>query len=204
MSPTSASNGVLLIDGLPVEDQAATPSAAGIDPDWAEVPVSTFSQLMVMSTLGSVISYSDEKEGRLIQDVFPKRGQELRQENSGCVLHELHTEDGFLAYPPHFLSLLCIRADHDKVAATVACSVRRVLPLLTDELVSVLYQQRFRIAYSSSFTGGRRAKSGAVRCLSCLALPQIPTSSSTFTAWKVWIPARKTLLMPCVTSSSPT
>lgn len=151
-------DGVLLIDGLPVEDQAATPSAGGIDPDWAEVPVSTFSQLMVMSTLGSVISYSDEKEGRLIQDVFPKRGQERRQENSGCVLLELHTEDGFLAYPPHFLSLLCIRADHDKVAATVACSVRRVLPLLTDELVSVLYQQRFRIAYSSSFTGGQESE----------------------------------------------
>lgn len=147
-------DGTLIIDGLPVESEAPTPCRARAEPHWSQVPVATFTQLMAMTLLGPVVSYHDEKEGRLVQDVFPKPGQEDRQENSGSVLLELHTEDGFLEHPPHYLSLLCMRSDHDSVAATLACGIRRVLPALNQPALRILRQERFQVAFSSSFTGG--------------------------------------------------
>lgn len=147
-------DGALVIDGLPVESGVPTPAGDAADPPWSLVPVTTFAQMMVMSVLGPVVAYRDEKEGRLVQDVFPRAGQEGRQENSGSVLLELHTEDGFLDLPPHFLSLICIRGDHDRVAATLACGIRRVLPLIPEDVAEVLRGERFRIAFSSSFAGG--------------------------------------------------
>ncbi|MDT0329877.1 TauD/TfdA family dioxygenase [Nocardiopsis sp. DSM 44743] len=148
-------DGALVIDGIPVETNVPTPAGDGPDPHWSLVPVTTFAQMMVMSVLGSVIGYRDEKEGRLVQDVFPRVGQERRQENSGSVLLELHTEDGFLDRPPHYLSLICVRGDHDAVAATLACGIRRVLPSIPADVVAVLRRDRFQIAFSTSFTGGR-------------------------------------------------
>lgn len=145
--------GVLLIGGLNIETTVPTPCGRKDDPRWSEVPISTLSQVMIMSATGAVISYHDEKGGRLVQDVYPKSGQECRQENSGSVLLELHTEDGFLATPPDFLSLLCLRSDHDQQAATVACGIRQVLPSLSDEQLRLLYEPRFAILFSSSFTG---------------------------------------------------
>ncbi|MET9176683.1 TauD/TfdA family dioxygenase [Kitasatospora aureofaciens] len=143
--------GCLLLTGLPVGELPATPVRTEDEPVWSEVPVATIGQLMVMSVLGRSISYSDEKSGRLVQDVCPKRGAEQRQENSGSVLLELHTEDGFHPNPPHFLSLICLRADHDEVAATVSGGIGDALPLLDAETVEVLRQPEFRIRFSSSF-----------------------------------------------------
>jgi L-asparagine oxygenase len=113
--------------------------------------VATLSQLMVMSVLGRSISYSDEKHGRLVQDVCPRKGAESRQENSGSVRLALHTEDGFHPAPPHFVSLLCLRGDHDVAAAVVTCGIGDVLLSLDAESIAVLRRPEFRIRFSTSF-----------------------------------------------------
>ncbi|MEU6440133.1 TauD/TfdA family dioxygenase [Streptomyces sp. NPDC047046] len=143
--------GALLLTGLPVGPLPPTPDVVEKEPSWTEVPVATLSQLMVMSVLGRSLSYSDEKSGRLVQDVCPKRGAAERQENSGSVLLELHTEDGFHPHPPHFLSLICLRGDEDGRAATVTAGIRDVLPLLDAETVRVLREAEFRTRFSTSF-----------------------------------------------------
>ncbi|MGP4001357.1 TauD/TfdA family dioxygenase [Streptomyces sp. 8N706] len=144
-------SGCLLLTGLPVSPLPATPDPAENEPPWSELPVATLSQLMVMSVLGRSISYTDEKCGHLVQDVCPKKGAENRQENSGSVLLELHTEDGFHPNPPHFLSLLCLRGDHDGVAATVTGGIGDVLPSLDAETVAALRRPEFRTRFSTSF-----------------------------------------------------
>ncbi|MFB7295528.1 TauD/TfdA family dioxygenase [Streptomyces rubiginosohelvolus] len=143
--------GCLLLTGLPVGTLPPTPDRSEDEPHWSRVPMATIAQLMVMSVLGRSISYSDEKSGRLVQDVCPKRGAERRQENSGSVLLELHTEDGFHPNPPHFLSLICLRADHEETAATVTGGIGDVLPLLDTETVEALRRPEFRTGFSSSF-----------------------------------------------------
>ncbi|MEU6589473.1 TauD/TfdA family dioxygenase [Streptomyces sp. NPDC046881] len=144
-------SGSLLLSGLPVGTLPPTPDVVEKEPAWTEVPVATLSQLMVMSVLGRSFSYSDEKSGHLVQDVCPKRGAEERQENSGSVLLELHTEDGFHPNPPHFLSLICLREDHDRVAATVTSGILDILPHLDPDTVAALRRPEFRTRFSTSF-----------------------------------------------------
>lgn len=148
-----AEDGAILIEGLPVDDVAVTPRGPADEPEWTALPVASLVQLAVMSMLGAPISYAQEKAGKLIQDVYPKAGAERSQENSGSVLLELHTEDGFLMTPPDYLSLLCLRSDHELRAATVACGIRRVLHELPAAVQAVLRQPRFKISFSSSFVG---------------------------------------------------
>ncbi|MFD8261982.1 TauD/TfdA family dioxygenase [Streptomyces griseoluteus] len=150
--------GCLLLTGLPVGTLPPTPDDVDKEPVWTDVPVATMSQLMVMSVLGRSFSYSDEKSGNLVQDVCPKKGAEERQENSGSVLLELHTEDGFHPSPPHFLSLICLREDYDRVAATVTSGILDVLPHLDADTVGVLRRPEFRTRFSTSFVRNESAQ----------------------------------------------
>ena len=105
-----SADGVLLIRGLPVDDPLPpTPPDGSFRQPWRTLPISTITQLMMLSVLGDVISYADEKGGCLIQDICPVPGAETRQENIGSCLLELHTEDGFHPNKPHFLSLFGLR-----------------------------------------------------------------------------------------------
>ena len=147
-------DGIMLLRGMPVDSPLPpTPRSGAFTGSWRELSQSTMSQLMVMSVLGDVISYADEKDGRLVQDICPVPGAEHRQENTGSSLLELHTEDGFHPNKPDFLSLLALRSDHADEAMTVACGIRTVLPQLTPDVVEVLRQPWFRIRLATSFVG---------------------------------------------------
>lgn len=145
--------GTLLLRGLPVDPLPPTP-ADGRSGEWWTLPLTTLAQLAVMSVLGDVVSYADEKSGRLVQDVCPVPGAESRRENTGSVLLELHTEDGFHPHKPALLSLYCLRDDHDRTAATVTASALAVLDTLPPEVLEVLHSPRFRIRFASSFGAG--------------------------------------------------
>jgi L-asparagine oxygenase len=154
---SSSEAGILLLRGLPVDAPLpATPTTGAYDGPWGRLAVSTIGQLMVMSALGDVIAYEDEKAGRLVQDICPVPGAEQRQENTGSCLLELHTEDGFHPAKPHFLSLFCLRSDHEHRALTVAGGVRAVLPLLDVRVLQLLREPLYRIKLASSFVGAER------------------------------------------------
>lgn len=149
-----SADGMLLIRGVPVDEELPpTPADGAFQAPWHTMPVSTISQLMLLSVLGDVISYADEKGGSLIQDVCPVAGAEQAQENTGSCLLELHTEDGFHPNKPHFVSLLGLRSDHEQRAATVAAGIRRAYPNLSAEHAAILREPQFRIRLASSFTG---------------------------------------------------
>ncbi|GGK91084.1 TauD/TfdA family dioxygenase [Mangrovihabitans endophyticus] len=151
----ASTSGILLVRGLPVDDPLPhTPPQGAHQGPWRELFVTSAVQLAVMSMLGDVISYADEKRGRLIQDVCPVAGAEQRQENSGSSLLELHTEDGFHPHRPDFLSLYCLRADPAGQAFTIFTSARRVLPALPERHREALRRPCFRVRLSSSFAAG--------------------------------------------------
>jgi L-asparagine oxygenase len=150
----SSRDGVMVVRGMPVDNVLPeTPNGGNFGGSWRDLPVSTLGQLMVMSVLGDVISYADEKDGRLIQDVCPVPGAEFRQENTGSSLLELHTEDGFHPTMPHFISLLGLRSDHDRSAVTVGSGIRAALPLLSAGTIDALRRPDFRMRLASSFVG---------------------------------------------------
>ncbi|WP_239542910.1 TauD/TfdA family dioxygenase [Micromonospora terminaliae] len=149
-------DGVLLLRNVPIDDVLPpTPEQGNYDGDWQRLEVATMTQLAVMNILGDVISYADEKAGRIIQDVAPVLGAEKRQENTGSCFLELHTEDGFHPQRPRFISLLALRPDHERVALTLASGIRRALAGLDGGTREVLTQPIYRIRLASSFVGDR-------------------------------------------------
>ncbi|RIV40327.1 TauD/TfdA family dioxygenase [Micromonospora radicis] len=148
---TGSSSGGLLVRNVPVDERLPATPADGYLPDWRTVGIATAAQLMVMSHLGDVIGYADEKHGRVVQDVAPIAGAENYQENSGSAYLELHTENGFHPHKPDFLSLLCLRPDHDRTGRTLTGTVQRVHSRLSESCVRTLRQPLFRIQFSSSF-----------------------------------------------------
>jgi L-asparagine oxygenase len=143
--------GTLLIQGLPVDpNPPATPLSEEPTPV-SDLPVASAVQLLVMCLLGEPIAYRDEKNGEMIQSVHPVAGREERQENTGSVFLEFHTEDGFHPFRPDFLSLVCIRQDHDKMARTASASIRRALPHLPHAVIDLLRRPEYRTKLASSF-----------------------------------------------------
>lgn len=146
--------GGLLVRGLPVDAELPPTPADGMGPRaWWELPVTTLGQLAVSTLLGGVIAYADEKAGRLVQDTIPVEGAEQLQENTNSALLELHVEDAFHPHHPDFLTLHCLRGDHDLVGRTVVGSMREALPRLSAREIELLRMPRFRTRLSTSFTG---------------------------------------------------
>ncbi|MEU1799427.1 TauD/TfdA family dioxygenase [Streptomyces sp. NPDC019937] len=144
-------HGTLIVRNVPLDGTLPPTPTDGVAPDWSLLPLATLAQLAAVSWLGDVIAYADEKGGRLVQDIIPVRGAEPRQENSGSVMLEMHTEDGFHPFKPDFLTLLCLRADRERRARTTSGAISRALPRLSAECVSVLREPLFKIRHSSSF-----------------------------------------------------
>jgi L-asparagine oxygenase len=73
----------------------------------------------ISSMFGHVFGYSDLQDGRLLQEIFPIRGDENKQVGSGSSKLELHTEDPSLEYRADYLGFLCI-SNIDKVPTIVS------------------------------------------------------------------------------------
>ncbi|OLR91887.1 TauD/TfdA family dioxygenase [Actinokineospora bangkokensis] len=158
--------GALLIRNVPTDTALPPTPHDGYSGHWTEVPVATFAQLAVVSQLGEVIAYADEKAGNLIQDVVPVRGAEARQENTGTVYLELHTENGFHPHKPDFITLLCLRPDHGRASHTVVGGAAEVLPELSAACTAALRRPEFRLRVSSSFGAGADLRTEPVAVLS--------------------------------------
>ncbi|MFE7315954.1 MULTISPECIES: TauD/TfdA family dioxygenase [unclassified Streptomyces] len=143
-------SGYLLIRGLQVGEVPATPVQHGSRALAGHGTSGTLT--LVADLLGSLIGYEDEKNGALIHEVHPVQGEEARIENSGAVDFDFHTENVHHPLRPDFLGLLCLRQDHEGVAATRVASVREAEPLLTDREREVLQSVRFQSAYPTSFS----------------------------------------------------
>ncbi|MBS2965966.1 TauD/TfdA family dioxygenase [Actinocrinis puniceicyclus] len=130
--------------GLPIDDAKVGPTPAhwangGRTPHAREVEV--YLALCGMA-LGEPFTWSTLQASRMIQNIVPIPGDELRQNgHSSDSLLEFHTEDGFHPHRCDYLLLFGVR-NEDKVATTVA-SVRDVR--LSAQHVRVLSRRRFHI-----------------------------------------------------------
>ncbi|MGP4114145.1 TauD/TfdA family dioxygenase [Streptomyces sp. 4N509B] len=147
---SASHSGFLLVRGLPVGDLPPTPDRHS-PRVLAHHPTSGTLRL-VADLLGSLVGYQDEKNGALLHDVHPVKGEERRIENSGAVAFDFHTENVHHPLRPDFLGLLCLRQDHDGVAATRVASVREAEVLLTSRQQEILRSLRFSSAYPTSFS----------------------------------------------------
>ena len=156
-------DGCLLVRGLPVEADpvAFTPSdPASVRRD-PSVPAAV---LMLFATgLGDPVAYQPEKSGGLVQDVVPIPGRETFQGNAGSTaLLSFHVENAFHEHRPEYITLLCLRADHEGEAGLRVASIRRALRHLDRDTLDVLMAAEFRTAAPPSFGHGDRSVPHAV------------------------------------------
>jgi L-asparagine oxygenase len=102
------------------------------------------------SMLGHPVSYVQEQNGRLIQNLVPVHKTEYQQiSTSSKVELEMHTESSFHPYRPSYVLLLCLRGD-DAVATTYANDFD-IVPKLSQEAVSILQKEWFTTQIDQSF-----------------------------------------------------
>lgn len=91
-------------------------------------------QALLVSTLGELVAYEAEGDGRLFQDIVPTRAMADKQTSMGSTAElEIHTEQAFSQLRPDYLSLACLRGD--VCARTYALPVGVLVRSLTgDEL----------------------------------------------------------------------
>lgn len=146
--------GTLLVRGLPVEATGLppTPSVDGSVQRMVTVPAALL--VMVACELGDPAAFLAEKSGALVQDVVPVPGREAVQGNAGSALLSFHNENAFHDHRPDYVMLLCLRPDHDRVAALRTVCVREALPLLPPDAIAVLSAPEFLTAPPPSFGDG--------------------------------------------------
>ncbi|GAA1332755.1 TauD/TfdA family dioxygenase [Saccharothrix algeriensis] len=146
----SGRTGFLLLRGLEVGQLPPTHSAG--EPATLPGHGTAGSAMLLADALGTMIGYADEKGGELVHDVQPLPGEEDRVEGSGAVAFDFHVENVHHPLRPDFIGLVCLRQDHDGVAATRIASCREAVELLEPAEVDALRQRQFYSNYPGSFT----------------------------------------------------
>ncbi len=147
----SGPGGTLVVRGLPVGEAGLPPTPATLDSVQREPSVAAAVLTMVACGLGDPAAYLAEKDGALVQDVVPVPGRERFSGNAGSVLLTFHNENAFHQHEPDWVLLLCLRADHERVAGLRTACLREVLPLLSATDLAVLFAPEFILAPPPSF-----------------------------------------------------
>lgn len=137
-------SGVLCVSGYPVDQKRLGPTP----PHWRDRPVPSTAWreelllILFSSLLGDPFCWATQQDCRLIHDVFPIKGHENGPLGSSSESElSWHTEDAFHPLRADFISFACLRNPY--AAATTVGYVDSLD--LSDEVKSVLFQERFSI-----------------------------------------------------------
>ncbi|MFI7236909.1 taurine catabolism dioxygenase TauD [Streptomyces cyaneofuscatus] len=138
------SSAVCLVNGFPVDDAAVGPTPRHWErPEGYDATIRPDIYLaMCASTLGAPFAWATLQYGRLVQDIFPIKGDERRESGHGSeAFLTFHTDDAFRPDSPDHLLLFGIR-NPDAVPTFVA-PLRHIR--LRDTDWRVLSEKRFHI-----------------------------------------------------------
>lgn len=107
---------------------------------------------------GYPVSYTQEQEGQLIQNILPVHKTETQQiSTSSKVELALHTETAFHPYKPDYVLLLCLRGDPN--AVTTYANVEDIFKKLDLWVIATLQKKWFTTNIDISFrTKGQKDK----------------------------------------------
>ena len=107
-------------------------------------------QIEIMKEYGTLISYPEECNGALFQDIIPIKALAYEQTSTGSKLPlEIHTEQAFSDTRPDFLSLSCLKGDRN--AITYILTLDTLLEHLTQKEIELLKQPLWMCGVDLSF-----------------------------------------------------
>ena len=153
----------LLISGLPIDEDLPRTPIEPLSPMITAAPLGRCSILLVAILLGEPVAYAAEKQGALVQNIFPTRAERTAPSNeSSAVELEYHTEltfsrtlpeQSFDVAAPDFVLLLGLRCLPDRAATTSIVAARDLCRRLDPAHVAVLRQPSFQLRAPHSFSG---------------------------------------------------
>jgi L-asparagine oxygenase len=155
--------GILLISGMPV-DAPLPPTPISAPPPGKPTSLSEASVLTIAMALGEPVAYEDEKEGVLVQNIYPLEAESRAPSNESSATDlGFHTELSFSRRNPEralheacpdFLLLLGLRGAPSDDAVTTLVEGRDVSRALSSRARAVLAQPLFQLRAPYSFTQG--------------------------------------------------
>jgi L-asparagine oxygenase len=154
--------GTLLITGVPIDAELPPTPTQDTGAALTTGPVSERALLLMAVLLGEPVAYQGEKNGRLVQDVFPIRELESTPSNEGSATElGFHTELSFSREAPEqplhvtcpdFVLLLGLRCPTDRVATTATVEAKAACGRLEEDQLAVLREAQFQLRAPHSFT----------------------------------------------------
>jgi L-asparagine oxygenase len=153
----------ILLTGMPIdEDLPPTPTEA-VSASFKPGRVSECTIFLVAILLGEPVAYAGEKDGALVQNVFPTRAERTSPSNeSSAVALAFHTEipfsrtapaQSFDAGAPDFVLLLGLRSLPGRSATTSVIDARDLCRRLEPHHLALLRKPQFQLQAPYSFTG---------------------------------------------------
>jgi L-asparagine oxygenase len=131
-------HGFILINGLPKEKETLPPHIL------ANI------QAILIKTMGEMIAYEAEGNGKLFQRIIPNKSMEKAQASLGSGVElEIHTEQAFSKLRPDILSLGCVRGDIN--ALTYIFPVNYIMAKMTSYERKLLREPLWKIGIDLSF-----------------------------------------------------
>ncbi|KAB1145275.1 hypothetical protein F7R91_19040 [Streptomyces luteolifulvus] len=156
-----ASNAIL-ISGLPIDHDLPPTPADGAPEPVKQGGISESAILTIAALLGEPVAYRDEKNGALVQNVYPTRSRKNTPSNeSSAASLGFHTELTFSrtaadrplhCASPDFVLLLGLRCPADRLATTSVVDARKACSCLSERQLAVLRTPQFQLMAPYSFT----------------------------------------------------
>ena len=155
----------LVLGGLPT-DEALPPTPTTAAPTSARpITIAEHAVLLVGIMLGEPVAYAGEKNGAIVQHVFPTRAQRTASSNeSSAIALEFHTEltyseaapaQSFDVAAPDFVLLLALRSPPDRSAVTSIVDGRELCRALDRQHLAALRRPQYQLRAPRSFMGDR-------------------------------------------------
>lgn len=149
-------DGYLLLRGLPAEPDEKLPTTPTSTPAPEDRELLTMEAMLAFAgrRLGLHTGYQELRSGTVYHDVYPSPGAHHLSSETSETLLEFHTEMAYHILQPNYVMLACSRADHERRAATLVGSIRKALPLLSDEVRARLFDRKMPCNVDVAFRGG--------------------------------------------------
>lgn len=109
---------------------------------------------LIAQVVGKLQYLSHQHDGRVFHDVMPIEAYRDRQTSgSSEVLLEMHTELAFVANPPEYLLLFCVRQDQERLAETHLYDSQFALRTLTPGQYIQLTKHGYRFELDANIAG---------------------------------------------------
>ncbi|TCO59329.1 clavaminate synthase Cs1 [Actinocrispum wychmicini] len=152
-------DGYLLLRGLPVEpDDELPPTPTSSPPPEDRRLLNMEAMLCVVGgALGLLTAYDQGYGNRrsitVLHELYPTPEAHPLSGGTSKTQLEFHTDLSHHAHQPNYILLSCSRGDHEGRAATLVGSIRKALPLLSDDVRDHLFERVFTRRFDAADPG---------------------------------------------------